>query len=75
MLVARAGEEIVCPRGTLCGRMIRNAHDQIVSDDFVAPELRFSPADRQYVCACCGSTVAADEGIRWRVHLRRGWVR
>ena len=25
MLIARHGEEIVCPRGTLCGRIVRDA--------------------------------------------------
>jgi hypothetical protein len=30
MLIARAGEEISCPKGTLCDRMISDAHDQIV---------------------------------------------
>ncbi len=75
MLIAREGEEIVCPRGSLCGRMIRDAHDQIVDADFAAPESRLSTADQQYLCACCGRTVAVREEVRWRVHIRRGWVR
>jgi len=75
MLVARQGEEIVCPKGTLCGRMIRDAQDRITGDDFSASEAVAAPAGERYVCACCGRIVAMREDQRWRVHLRRGWVR
>ena len=34
MVIARQGEEIVCPKGTLCGRIIRDAEDRITDDDF-----------------------------------------
>jgi hypothetical protein len=74
MLIAREGEEIVCPKGTVCGRVSRNANDQIVDRDFVALDGGLSEGER-YVCACCGRAVAVREHFRWRVHLRRGWVR
>jgi hypothetical protein len=75
MLIAREGEEIVCPKGTVCGRITRDANDQIVDGDFAAGELPSSPACQRYLCACCGRPVAVREPLRWRVHLRRGWVR
>jgi hypothetical protein len=75
MVIARQGEEIVCPKGTLCGRMIRDAQDEIAGDDFSAAESDAAPAGDNYVCPCCGRIVAIREGQRWRVHLRRGWVR
>jgi hypothetical protein len=75
MRIAREGEEIVCPKGTPCGHMIRDANDQILDNDFVVPAGRFSPTNRQYLCACCARPVASREDVRWRVHLRRGWVR
>jgi hypothetical protein len=75
MVIARQGEEIVCPKGTLCGRMIRDAQDQITGDDFSATESDAAPAGDKYVCPCCGRIVAIREDQRWRVHLRRGWVR
>ena len=34
MLLAREGEEIVCPKGTVCGRIMRDANDQIIDEDF-----------------------------------------
>jgi len=74
MIVAREGEEIVCPKGTLCGRMIRAAIDQIADGDFTPADNASSPDGKHYVCACCGRTVAAREESRWRVYLRRGWV-
>jgi len=74
MVIARAGEEIVCPRGTLCGRVVRIATDQISEGDFIPLENASSFDDGQYVCVCCGRMVAARDGPRWRVHLRRGWV-
>ena len=70
MLIARAGEEIVCPRGTLCGHMVRDANDWIVEDDFAM----HASATERYACSCCTRIVAAEEDGRWRVHLRRGWV-
>jgi len=75
MLIAREGEEIVCPKGTVCGRITRDANNQIIDGDFAAREFSSSPADQRYVCACCGRRVAVREPVRWRVHLRRGWVR
>jgi hypothetical protein len=75
MLIAREGEEIICPKGTVCGRITRDANDQIVDGDFTAHEFSCSPTDQRYVCACCGQPVAVSEPLRWRVHLRRGWVR
>jgi hypothetical protein len=75
MLIAREGEEIVCPKGTVCGRITRDANDQIIDGDFTVREFSSSPADQRYVCACCGRPVAVREPVRWRVHLRRGWVR
>jgi hypothetical protein len=75
MLIAREGEEIVCPKGTVCGRIMRDADDQIIDEDFAVREISFSPPDQGYVCACCGRPVAVREPVRWRVHLRRGWVR
>ena len=58
MLIARAGEEIVCPKGTVCGRLTRDANDQIIDGDFTARESSSSHADQRYVCACCGRPVA-----------------
>ena len=75
MLIAREGEEIVCPKGTVCGRMTHDANDQIIDGDFAAREFSSSPDDQRYLCACCGRPVAVREPVRWRVHLRRGWVR
>ncbi len=75
MLIARGGEEIVCPKGTVCGRITRDANDQIIDGDFAAREISSSLTDQGYVCACCGRPVAVREPVRWRVHLRRGWVR
>jgi hypothetical protein len=74
MVIARTGEEIVCPRGTLCGRMIHDANDQISEGDFIPLENASSSDGRRYVCVCCGQIVAARHDPRWRVHLRRGWV-
>jgi hypothetical protein len=75
MVIAREGEELVCPKGTLCGRMMRDANDQITNGDFAALENCASADGQRYVCACCGRPVAVREPVRWRVHLRRGWVR
>jgi len=75
MVIARHGEEIVCPKGTLCGRIIRDAEDRITDDDSTAAELDSTPVSDRYVCGCCGRIVAVREDQRWRVYLRRGWVR
>jgi hypothetical protein len=72
MLIAREGEEIVCPKGAVCGRITRDANGQITDGDFAARESSSSAADQRYVCACCGRPVAVREPVRWRVHLR--WV-
>ena len=57
MVIARAGEEIVCPRGTLCGRMVRDVNEQASEDDFILFEDASSCDGRQFVCACCGRIV------------------
>ena len=75
MVIARQGEEIVRPKGTLCGRIIRDAEDRITDDDFSTAESDATPAGDRYVCSCCGRIVAMREDQRWRVYLRRGWVR
>jgi len=75
MLIAREGEEIVCPKGTVCGRITRDANDHIIDGDFAVREISSSSADERYVCVCCGRPVAVREPVRWRVHLRRGGVR
>jgi hypothetical protein len=75
MLIARQGEEIVCPKGTLCGRIVRDAEDRITANDFSTAESGAAPTSDRYVCGCCGRIVAVREHQRWRVHLRRGWVR
>jgi hypothetical protein len=75
MVIARRGEEIVCPKGTLCGRIIRDAEDRITDDDFSTAESDATPAGDRYVCGCCGRIVAMREDQRRRVYLRRGWVR
>ena len=75
MLIAREDEEIVCSKGSTWGRLTGDANDQIIDGDFVAREFSSSPDDQRYLCACCGRPVAVRESVRWRVHLRRGWVR
>jgi hypothetical protein len=75
MLIARAGEEIVCPKGTVYGRLTRDANNQVIDGDFTARESSSPQADQRYVCACCGRPVAVRELLRLRVHLHRGWVR
>jgi hypothetical protein len=44
MVIARQGEEIVCPTGTLCGRIIRDTEDRITDDDFSTAESDATPA-------------------------------
>ena len=75
MLIARDGEEPVCPKGTICGRMTRDANDQITDGDFAVLETCVSPDGQRYVCACSERTVEVREHFRWGVHLRRGWIR
>ena len=75
MLTAREDEKIVCPKGTVCGRMTRDANDQISDGDFALAENCNSPDGQRYLCSCCDRAVAVREHFRWRVHLRRGWVR
>ena len=74
MLIAREGEEIVCPKGIVCGCSTRDANDPIIDGDFTAHEFSSSPADQRYLCAC-GRLLAVREPARWRVHLRPGRVR
>jgi hypothetical protein len=75
MLIARVEEEIVCPRGTVCGRMVHDTSDRIIDDNFVILDNRVTGGEGRYLCACCGQAVAVREQSRWRIHLRRGWVR
>jgi hypothetical protein len=72
MLTAREGEEIVGSKGSTWGRLTGDVNDQIIDGDFAAREFSSSPADRCYVCACCGQPVTVREPVRWRVDLRRG---
>ena len=72
MLIARDGEEIVCPKGTICGRMTRDANNQITDGDFA---MLVSLDGQRYLCPCCERAVAVREHFRWRLHLRRGWIR
>src|SRR6202035_2982761 len=53
MLIAREGEELVCPKGTICGRMTRDANDRIIDGDFAVLDTCVSPDGQRYVCACC----------------------
>ena len=39
MLIAREGEEIVCPKGTVCGRLTRDANNQIIDGDLLRVNL------------------------------------
>ena len=71
MMIARQGEEIVCPKRTLCGRIMRHAEDRITDDDFLQPKRMPRRRDR-FVCGCCGRIAAMREDHRWRVYLRRG---
>ena len=75
MLIAREGEEIVCPKGTVCGRITRDANDYIPDGVFDMHEDHVSSDGQRYLCTCCDRAVAVHEHFRWRVHLRRGWVR
>ena len=75
MVTASKDEEIICPNGTVCGRMIREASDNIADGAFAMLEDSVSTDGARYLCACCERAVAVREQLRWRVHLRRGWVR
>ena len=75
MLIASEGEEIVCPKGTVCGRITRDANDQIVDGDFAAGESSLCPPISTISAPAAAGPVAVREPLRWRVHLRRGWVR
>jgi len=74
MVIARAGEEIVCPRGTLCGSMVRDANDRVSGDDFILLDSVSLTDGGEFLCACCGRIVAVRDDPGSRVHLRRGWV-
>jgi hypothetical protein len=54
MLIAREGEVIVCPKGTVCGRITGDANGQISDGDFTVGEFSSSPAEHRYLGACCG---------------------
>ena len=75
MPTARDGEEIVCPTGTVCGHMIRDANEHIADGAFALLDGSVSGDGERYLCVCCERAVAVREHFRWRVHLRRGWVR
>ena len=75
MLIARDGEELVCPKGALCGRVTRDANGQITDGDFAVLETCVSIDGLRYLCPCCERAVAVREHFRWRLHLRRGWIR
>jgi len=75
MLIAREGEKIVCPKGTVCGRITHDANDNFTDSDFAVLETCISPDPQRYMCPCCERAVAVREQFRWRLHLRRGWVR
>jgi hypothetical protein len=75
MPIASEGEETVCPKGAVCGRITCGASDGIVGGDFAVREFSASPADKRLVCSCCGRPVEVRESVGWSVHLRRGWVR
>ena len=62
---------IAAKPGTPSSRITSDTND----GEFAGREFFSSPADQRYVCACCGRPVAVREPVRWRVHLRRGWVR
>jgi hypothetical protein len=55
--------------------MTRDANDRIIDGDFAVLEICVSPDAQRYVCACCERAVAVREHFRWRLHLRRGWIR
>jgi hypothetical protein len=75
MVSACEGEEIVCPEGTLCGRITGESNGHIADGGFAMLEGSVSADGGRYLCACCERAVAVREYLRWRVHLRRGWVR
>ena len=64
MLIAREGEEIACPRSTVCGRMTRDANDEVIHCNFAARGFSFSAADQRYLCAYCGRPLAVRELVR-----------
>ena len=70
----REGEEITCPKGTVCGRVLRDVVGEITGADFSALELDTSPSAERYVCSCCGETIAERRHGIWRIRLQRGWV-
>ena len=43
MLIAREGEEIVCPKGSTWDRLTGDANDQIIDGDFAGREFSSSP--------------------------------
>src|SRR6516165_9377307 len=42
VLIAREDEEIVCPKGTVCGRITRDANDNITDGDFALGRARLA---------------------------------
>ena len=71
---ARKDEEIVCPSGTVCGRVVQDVVGEITGNDFSALELDGAPGAERYICSCCGEPVAERRNGKWRLRLRRGWV-
>jgi len=60
MVIARQGEEIVCPKGTLCGRIIRDAEDRITDDDFSTAESDATDSDGGLIAARLAKMSAAE---------------
>jgi hypothetical protein len=50
--------------------------DAVAREGYDTPTpIQSQAGGRQILCACCRRIVALREDKRWRVHLRRGWVR
>jgi hypothetical protein len=64
----------VCPKGTVCSRVIHDVKGEITGGDFAALELDTAPGAEQYVCSCCREPIAVRENGLWRLRLARGWV-
>jgi len=55
--------------------MTRDANDEVIHRNVAAREFFSSAAEQRYLCAYCGRPLAVREPVRWRAHLRWGWVR
>jgi hypothetical protein len=82
----KAGEEIVCSLGHVCGRLLIDLND---GDSILVPETGSHPfsldpnkskpegintADARWVCVNCDDPVACIRGKTWRVRTRTRWV-